>query len=148
MRQYLIACTLACCSGIGQAATTELPPAVAQAARRAMSACQEYMHEDADEYRSCIDAVARAMPRGQDDTEARLLGHYYYAWVGANNSARLSLPGAEHAAQVYLGKFRVLQRRLKVDDKALCKAVPGDCVQRVAIIEQMGAEMRAGVRRR
>lgn len=146
MRQYLIACTLTCCAGIGQAATTELPPAVAQASQHAMAACQEYMHEDADEYQSCIDAVARAILRGQGDTEARLLGHYYYAWVAANNSARLSLPGAERAAQTYLGKFRVLQRKLKIDDRTLCKAVPGDCVQRVAIIERAEAERRAGER--
>ncbi len=90
-----------------------------------MAACQEYMHDDADEYQSCIDAVARAIPRGRIDTEARLLGHYYYAWVGANSSARLSLPGAERAARVYLVKFRALQRKLRVDDKTLCRAVPG-----------------------
>ncbi|WP_432262524.1 hypothetical protein [Cupriavidus sp. TMH.W2] len=147
MRQYLIACTLACCAGIGQAATTEPPPAVAQAARHAMAACQEYMHEDADEYQSCIDAVARAMPRGTADSAARLLGHYYYAWIGANNSARLSLPGAERAAHAYLVKFRVLQRKLRLDDGTLCRAVPGDCVQRVAIIEQMEAERQAERRR-
>ncbi|SOZ38212.1 conserved protein of unknown function (plasmid) [Cupriavidus neocaledonicus] len=105
-----------------------------------MAACQEYMHDDADEYRSCIDAVAREIPRGRKDTTARLLGHYYYAWVGANSSARLSLPGAKAAARVYLREFRALQRKLGVDDKTLCKAVEGDCGQRVGVIEKMERE--------
>ncbi|SOY97631.1 hypothetical protein; putative exported protein [Cupriavidus taiwanensis] len=140
MHLNLIACALAVCAGITQAATTELPPAVAQASRHAMAACQEYMHDDADEYRSCIDAVAREIPRGRRDTTARLLGHYYYAWVGANSSARLSLPGAEAAARVYLREFRALQRELGVDDKTLCKAVEGDCGQRVGVIEKMERE--------
>ena len=140
MHRYLIACTLAGCGGIAQAATAELPPAVTQASRHARAACQEFMHDDADEYRSCIDAVAREIPRGRKDTTARLLGHYYYAWVGANSSARLSLPGAEAAARVYLREFRALQRQLGVDDKTLCKAVPGDCGQRVGVIEKMEGE--------
>ena len=143
MHRYLIACTLAGCAGIAQAATAELPPAVTQASRHARAACQEFMHDDADEYRSCIDAVAREMPRGRKDTAARLLGHYYYAWIGANSSARLSLPGAEAAAQVYLREFRALQRKLGVDDKTLCKAVPGDCGQRVGVIREAEAGMRA-----
>ncbi|SOY73547.1 hypothetical protein [Cupriavidus taiwanensis] len=140
MRPNLIASALAMCAGIAQAATTELPPAVAQASRHAMAACQEYMHDDTDEYRSCIDAIAREIPRGRKDTTARLLGHYYYAWVGANSSARLSLPGAEAGARVYLREFRALQRKLGVDDKTLCKAVPGDCGQRVGVIEKMERE--------
>jgi len=136
----LIACALAVCAGITQAATIELPPAVAQASRHAMAACQEYMHDDADEYRSCIDAIAREIPRGRKDTTARLRGHYYYAWVGANSAARLSLPGGEAAARVYLREFRALQRKLGVDGKTLCRAVEGDCGQRVGVIEKMERE--------
>lgn len=140
MHRYLIACALAAGAGLAQAATNKLPPAVALASQHAMAACQETMHDDADEYRSCIDAVAREIPRGRKDTTARLLGHYYYAWIGANSSARLSLPGAEAAARVYLREFRALQHKLGVDDQTLCKAVPGDCGQRVGVIEKMERE--------
>ncbi|SOY63274.1 hypothetical protein; putative exported protein [Cupriavidus taiwanensis] len=148
MHPNLIACALAGCASMALAATTELPPAVAQASRHAMVACQEFMHDDADEYRSCIDAVAREIPRGRKDTAARLLGHYYYAWVGANSAARLSLPGAEAVAGVYLGEFRAWQRKLGVGDETLCTAVEGDCGQRVGTIKQVEAEIRTRNRAR
>jgi hypothetical protein len=140
LRRLLPLCGLLFASTANAAA---LPPAVARASLHAMEQCQEYMHEDADEYVACMNAVAAAIPRKRANTSAALLGHYYYAWVGANNSARMSLPGAEEAARIYLKAFRPLQRKLKLDDQTLCAAVPGDCAARVARIVQMEAESRA-----
>jgi hypothetical protein len=109
---------------------------VARATRLAQSGCQMKLHHDADEFVDCIDDMLKAT-RGSAHTR---LGIEYFGWVGALNSARMSLPGAMGAADRYLRQFRKTQKRLHVTDDALCKTVPGDCRQRNARMLEMEAQ--------
>lgn len=112
---------------------------VAAAAAEARQRCHAFMHEDADEYVGCIDTVLRRAETSKDGPEqlARQLGVVYFGWVGANNSARIALPGASVAAERYRRLLRTLQTRLAISDEKLCSAVPGDCRTRIAqLIEQ------------
>lgn len=92
------------------------------------------MHEDADEFISCIDALDGAM-RGHDAAARyRHLGTTYFGWVGANNSARVALPGSEQAAAKYFLQYQQLRCRAGMDEAVLCPVVPGDCAVRLAQI--------------
>ncbi|MFD2273134.1 hypothetical protein ACFS07_23975 [Undibacterium arcticum] len=114
---------------------------IGAAAASAQQRCYEFMHEDADEYVSCIDALDNAVGARSANASYRRLGINYFGWVGANNSARLSLPGAEAAAQHYLPRFRKQQRQLGIADAALCPSVAGDCRTRLAQIKAMELEI-------
>lgn len=107
----------------------------------AQKRCYEYMHDDATEYSSCLNAVLAAVKGKDKNTQLQRLGIVYFAWVGANNSARMSLPGSEAAAQFYLPKFRKIQKQLKISDEELCPAIAGECKARVAQILQMEKEL-------
>ncbi|MES2259149.1 MAG: hypothetical protein V4724_11545 [Pseudomonadota bacterium] len=135
------------CSSRGYALDTASAPAVAlsvitAAAGDARQRCFGFMHEDADEYVSCIDALDQAVPARQANAKYTRLGINYFGWVGANNSARLSLPGSERAAQHYLRRFRKLQQQLGIEDEALCGSVAGDCVSRLAQIRAGERELK------
>ena len=93
------------------------------------------LHHDAEDYVACIDHLLKA----ERKPSARRLGLEYFGWVGALNSARMSFPGADAAADRYLRLFRKTQRRLKIADQALCETVPGNCEQRLARMRQMEA---------
>ena len=113
-----------------------------QSADEAQRRCHEYMHDDATEYISCLNALLTAIKGKGRKAQQQRLGISYFAWVGANNSARLSLPGAEAAAQFYLPKFRQLQGQLKITDQDLCPSIVGDCKARVAQYLQMEKELQ------
>ena len=120
-----------------------------QAASAARQQCHVFMHEDADEFTNCIDAIlARTTTSADLGRRAQLhqkLGISYFGWVGANNSARVALPGAAAAAQRYLSTFRPLQRALGLEDAALCQVLEGDCATRVAqTVEQEQALVAPG----
>ena len=117
-----------------------LPPelsTIKKSADAAQHACYEYMHDDAREYVSCLNALVDGVKGKGVAAQQQRLGIVYFAWVGANNSARLSLTGAEAAAQMYLPKFKSLQKQLRIADEALCLTIAGDCKERLAQIAQM-----------
>lgn len=123
-------------SGIGDADAAIA--GVRHAADDARRQCQAFMHEDADEYVSCLDSLlAREnlalAPRERVD---RRLGLAYFGWVGANNSARIALPGAVEATTRYRRIFRPLQRQMMITDQALCRAVEGPCEARIAQLRE------------
>jgi hypothetical protein len=99
-------------------------------------ACQPYLHDDADEYEACIDALARQLSIGGAKTQARKLGVLYFGFAGALNSARVSLPGAEKLAQRYARSSIKLKNKLKLSDAELCSALSGDCQARSAAMRQ------------
>ena len=111
---------------------------VAAAALRTQAQCQMKLHHDADDYVVCVDDLLKANKAGR----AVQLGIEYFGWVGALNSARMSLPGSMDAAQSYLRMFRKTQRRLSVSDAALCATVPGDCRERIARMRLMEGSPR------
>ncbi len=113
-----------------------------KSADEAQKSCYEYMHDDATEYSACLQALLTAVKGKSLTAQQQRLGITYFAWVGANNSARLSLPGAEQAAQTFLPKFRALQKQLKISDQDLCPSIAGDCKARVAQYLQMEKELQ------
>jgi hypothetical protein len=129
------ACLVAALAHLPLHAAGALEKAVAAAALRTQKQCQMQLHHDADEYVDCVDALLKAHAA----TDATRLGIEYFGWVGALNSARISLPGANEAADRYLRQFRKTQRRLKVSNEVLCATVPGNCVDRIARMKQMEA---------
>jgi hypothetical protein len=111
---------------------------VSASARDAQQQCHRLMHHDADEYEECIATLIRAA--GQ--SRAKRLGISYFGWIGAMNSARVGLPGAQAAADRFLPIFRREQKSLGIADAALCTTVPGDCNVRLAQITQAEAARR------
>lgn len=138
----LLICALFCGVPVAQASSKPALPAALQKALGAGAAqaqtCHVYMHEDADEYVSCMDALLGRVRA--PDADATRLGIAYYALVGALNSARVSLPGAEAASRKYFQLVRQLQARVKIDDDALCPVVAGDCASRLATLQRMQQE--------
>ena len=119
---------------------------VAAAALQAQQLCQMKLHHDADEFVECMDDLLKAQAKNKAGA-ATQLGTEYFGWVGALNSARMSLPGAMEAADRYLRRFRRTQLSVKLDDETLCKTIPGNCVQRIARMKEMEAQPPlAGVR--
>lgn len=116
--------------------------AIQQSADYAQQRCYEYMHDDANEYTSCLNALLSAVKGKSSAAKQQRLGIAYFAWVGAANSARLSMPGAELAAQLYLPQFKALQKQLHISDEALCTTIAGDCKARLAQIAQMEKELQ------
>ena len=117
---------------------------ITAAARAAQQRCYEFMHEDADEFVSCIDALDHAVPHGTKQTAYRHLGISYFGWVGANNSARVSLPGADAAASRFFVRYQSQRRRLQIDESRLCAVVAGDCTARLAQIAAAHRAVRVG----
>ena len=121
---------------------------ITAAAQNAQQRCFEFMHEDADEFISCIDAIEQAINRHAPGWRYRQLGIDYFGWVGANNSARVALPGADTAARLFLQSYQRERRRLRIDERSLCAAVAGDCTVRLAQIRAaLGAATRSRLSR-
>ena len=116
--------------------------AVQQSARTAQQRCHEFMHEDADEYVSCLNALLKQVKGKDVKATQQRLGISYFAWIGANNAARLGLAGSEQAAKTYLPQFRLWQKQLNVSDDALCTTVVGECAPRVAQMRQLEKELQ------
>lgn len=106
------------------------------AAQATQSRCYALIHHDTDEFAEC---VAQRLADRRMKPEERL-GTQYFGWVGAVNSLRMGMPGAEAAARRFLGPLRSTQRRLRISDEALCSTIPGDCVTRNARMLQMERE--------
>lgn len=118
----------------GAVTDAQMMASVTAAAHMAQQRCYEFMHEDADEYLSCLNALDGAVKGKSASANWQRLGISYFGWVGANNSARVSLPGADGAAVHFLLRFRKWQRQLGIADDVLCQSVAGDCPARLAQI--------------
>ena len=115
----------------------------ARASLVARDRCQTRMHENAQAFRLCADALLSGpAPRSAPQRYTRL-GTAYYAWLAATAAAKNGLPQAQAAALHFLAIFRPLQRTLAVDDAALCATIEGDCVARVARLRLMESELHA-----
>jgi hypothetical protein len=115
---------------VAQAAGEDLAM-IATAASMAQKQCN-LMHNDADEYVACVDALGQEVKGKANLAQYQRLGIAYFGWVGAVHWGRVGLPGADEAAQRYFLRFRPLQKQLKLSDEALCSTVPGDCKVRLA----------------
>ncbi|MBC7601389.1 MAG: hypothetical protein H7255_01845 [Ramlibacter sp.] len=69
--------------------------AVREAAAQTQKTCQMLLHHDADEYVECIDKLLLQVK----PATPRYLGIAYFGWVGALNSARISLPGSDDVTE-------------------------------------------------
>ena len=127
----------------GCAGPTE-PPAPSERVRagamQAQQRCYPLIHHDTWEFGDCV----RILAGNETPSDEVRLGVEYFGWVGAMNSARLGMLGADETAQEFLSRFRATQAKLKVDDRALCAVVPGDCTARIARLEQMEREFATG----
>jgi hypothetical protein len=118
-----IACTVRAAGEPGVAAV------LAEGAQQAQARCYGLVHDDTYEFGDCVREFAR-----QQKNATKRLGIEYFGWVGAMNSARLGMRGADETAVDFLARFRATQKALGVDDAALCASVPGDCKARIARI--------------
>jgi hypothetical protein len=106
---------------------------VVAAAAAAQARCHGEIHHDTYAFERCLLSLLESEP----EPTPRRLGIEYFGHVGAMNSARLGMMGAEDTAFEFLARFRRTQRQLRIDDRSLCRSVPGDCDVRSARIALM-----------
>jgi hypothetical protein len=135
MKAALLLAALLSATAWAQGPLSEREQQIAAAASAAQASCHARIHHDTYAYESCLLDLLRAERR----TSSRRLGIEYFGYVGAMNSARMGMLGADETAQEFLTRFRRTQKRLRIDDLSLCRAVPGDCGVRIAAIRQMEA---------
>ena len=121
----------ACSDGPPAAARGEMVATVGVAQEK----CYRLIHHDTFAYEACVRGLS---DRETVPTPARL-GIEYFGWVGALNSVRVGMPGAEASAHEFLRRYRTTQRALRVDDRVLCEVIPGDCDARLAWMQKMEA---------
>jgi hypothetical protein len=118
---------------------------IAEAASQTQARCQGLIHHDTYEFEDCVLELLRS----QRQITAQRLGTEYFGFVGALNSARMGMQGADDAMATFLPRFRRSQKRLGLNDLDLCRSVPGDCTTRIARIKLIEANPRpATVRQR
>ena len=108
---------------------------VVDGAQQAQTVCYKTIYRDTNAYSQCI----RDLVEPEKRNSYRRLGAEYFAYVGAMAYVRVSQAGAEQAAVEFLKKYRRTQKRLRVDDEALCATVPGNCTVRIAQSKAMEA---------
>jgi hypothetical protein len=124
----------ACCTARAEGpVAAPIAGQLSEGAMLAQSRCYALIHHDTWEFGDCVRTLA-VTGKGSD---AKRLGVEYFGWVGAMNSARLGMLGADETAREFITRFRKTQRKLKIDDQTLCASVPGDCVARIARLTQM-----------
>lgn len=113
---------------------------IVDGANFAQEKCYRLIHHDTFAYEGCI----RSLLAGTKKVDGTRLGIEYFGWVGALNSARMGMLGADAAALEFLKRFRMTQKKLQIDDLSLCQSIPGDCKARIARMKQMEAAPPAG----
>jgi hypothetical protein len=94
----------------------------------AQASCHGRIHHDTYEYEHCLLDLLAPLKRATPER----LGIEYFGYVGAMNSLRMSMQGAEASAYEFLHRMRRTQQQLRLSDDALCSTVPGDCQVRLA----------------
>lgn len=128
--------TLVCATWGVVAAAVAQPEAlreITRAAAAAQTKCHGKIHHDTYEFEHCI----LDMSKQAAQVDASRLGADYFGYVGAMNSARMGMLGAQETAQVFLLRFRQTQKRMRLGDLALCETIPGDCDVRIATMRFM-----------
>lgn len=120
----------------GTAAASPADPAglqqqIAAAASSTQARCQGLIHHDTYEFEDCV----LDLLRGERKITRTRLGIEYFGFVGALNSARMGMQGADDAIATFLPRFRRSQKHLQISDTDLCQAIPGDCTTRIARIK-------------
>lgn len=110
-----------------------LPGRIAEAALEAQGRCYRLIHHDTFAYEACLTELLA----GEKKAGPRRLGIEYFGFVGALNSARLGMLGAQDTAWTFLQRFRATQKKLRIADASLCATVPGDCEVRIARMKLM-----------
>jgi len=124
--------------GALSASVPDVAALLAEGAGQAQARCYRLVHDDTYEFGDCV----RGLAARQAKHAPLRLGIEYFGWVGAMNSARLGMRGADETAAEFLARFRATQAALGVDDRTLCASIPGDCTARIARIRQ--AERKPG----
>ena len=124
--------------GAWSATVPDVTALMADGAGQAQAHCYRLVHDDTYEFGDCV----RELATRQAKNVPLRLGIEYFGWVGAMNSARLGMRGADETAAEFLARFRATQAALGIDDRTLCASIPGDCAARIARIRQ--AERKPG----
>jgi hypothetical protein len=111
----------------------ELRARLGAAATKAQERCYKLIHDDTYAYARCLRGLLDAEP---NPTPERL-GIEYFAAVGALNSARMGMRGAEDTARDFIGRYEKTRRVLGLDEREVCASVPGDCDVRLAQMRQV-----------
>lgn len=127
-RKKLFLCALLCQALWAHAMTEKERQTVADGAQQAQTACYKHIYRDTNGYSQCL----RTLVEPEKPNTFRRLGMEYFGYVGAMAYVRVSQLGAEQVAVEFLKKYRSTQKRLRVDDQALCATVPGNCTVRIA----------------
>lgn len=120
-------------AAIAGAPDPALPGRIAEAALDAQGRCYRLIHHDTFAFESCLQGLLAE----EKKVGPRRLGIEYFGFVGALNSARLGMLGAQDSAWTFLQRFRVTQKKLRIDDTSLCATIPGDCEVRIARMKLM-----------
>lgn len=102
--------------------------AIAAGAQLTQTTCYKTIYRDTNAYNQCV----RDLVGPEKRNSYIRLGAEYFAYVGAMAYVRVGQAGAEQAAVEFLKKYRSTQKRLGVQDEALCTTVPGNCTVRIA----------------
>ena len=108
---------------------------VSDAAVQAQTACYRQIHHDTFDFEDCLKGLLAA----ETKPTARRLGIEYFGFVGALNSSRMGMLGSADTAAEFLRRYRITQKKLRLDDDSLCATIAGDCVVRIARMKQMEA---------
>ena len=120
-------------AAIAGAPDPALPGRIGEAARDAQARCYRLIHHDTFAYEACLSGLLSE----EKKAGPRRLGIEYFGFVGALNSARLGMLGAQDTAWTFLQRSRATQKKLRIDDASLCATVPGDCEVRIARMKLM-----------
>ena len=98
------------------------------AAKESQDACYKHIYRDTNAYAQCV----RDLRVAKKSKPLAALGVTYFGFVGALSYMRISQAGTDQIAYEFLQSAQIQQKKLGIDDQALCSIVPGDCVVRIA----------------
>ena len=99
----------------------------------ARDTCFKQIHFDMVEFEDCI----KSLSASKKTNAAQRLGYAYFGFVGALSANRNGTLGAMPMAWDFARTTRSLQKKLELDDAALCSSIEGDCDIRRAIQSQL-----------
>lgn len=103
------------------------------AAKESQDACYKQIYRDTNAYAQCV----RNLRESKKSKPLEALGVTYFGFVGALSYMRVSQAGTDQIAYEFLQSAQTQQKKLGIDDQALCSAVPGDCTVRTAQAKQL-----------
>ena len=104
-------------------------------AELARAECEKLIHFDTFEFEDCINKLGNQ----KSLNIYQQLGIAYFGYVGANDSYRMGMYGAESTAQFFLDRVRKLQRKTGTNSYTQCRIFPGDCEMRMAQMKALEA---------